>query len=225
VVGSVNSFDSFCRQLANRSDCVIVSVDYRLAPEHKFPAGLEDCFAVTRWVVEYAAELDVESTRVGVGGESAGGNLAAAVAILARNRGGPPLRFQLLINPATDLRLASTPSMEAYAEGYGLTRADIAWFYRQYLNDERDAVSPFASPLLAPDLSGLPPALIMTAEFDPLRDEAEEYGKRLQQAAVPTRLSRQEGLVHGFAIVGMTWDRSQRAIAEMATDVRAALAD
>src|SRR5262249_34996595 len=154
----------------NGASCVVVSVDYRLAPEHKFPAAFKDCYAATRWVAKHTAEINCDVTRIAVGGDSAGGNLAAGVAQLARDQGNLHLIFQLLIYPPMDFT-AKTVSRRENGEGYGLTTDDIAWFTNHYLSNEEDRMNPLASPLLAKNLSGLPAALIITAEYDPLRDE------------------------------------------------------
>jgi len=221
VIGDLDTHDGTCRSLTNGAGCVTVAVDYRMGPEHKFPAAPEDCYAATRWTAEHAAELGGDPTRLAVGGDSAGGNLAAVVARVARERGGPPLAFQLLIYPATDLRMQS-PSIDENADGYFLTRDEMTWFRGHYLRDEADLTDPLASPLLAPDLRGLPPALVVTAEFDPLRDEGEAYGRRLREAGVPTTISRYDGMVHGF--VGMTafLDKGRQAVEECARALRAA---
>ncbi len=223
VICTLDTHDGLCRSLANQAGCVVVSVDYRLAPEHPFPAAPEDCYAATQWVAAHATTLNGDATRVAVGGDSAGGNLAAVVALLARERGGPPLVFQLLIYPATDLRMGS-PSIEENAEGYGLTKRDMLWFRGHYLRSEADATDPLASPLLAPDLRGVPPALIITAEYDPLRDEGERYGARLREAGVPVTISRYDGMIHGFTGMGAVMDQGTRSVAECAHALRAAYA-
>jgi acetyl esterase len=223
VICDLETHDGLCRSLTNGVGCVVVSVDYRLAPEHKFPAALQDCYAATRWVAGHAAEIAVDGTRIAVGGDSAGGNLAAVVAQLARAQGGPPLVFQLLIYPATDLT-ADTPSKRENSEGYGLSREDMLWFASHYLRSPADARDPLASPMLTPDLRGLPPALIITAEYDPLRDEGEQYGARLQEAGVPVTVSRYAGMIHGFLTPPVPFDQTQRAIAECCRALRRAFA-
>jgi acetyl esterase len=221
VIGDIETHDGLCRSLCNGAGCVVVSVDYRLAPEHRFPAAPEDCYAATAWVAEHAAELDGNARRVAVGGDSAGGNLAAVVALMARDRGGPPLTFQLLIYPATDLRMRS-PSIEENGEGYYLTKRDMVWFRGHYISSEQDLAHPLASPLLVPDLHSLPPALVITAEFDPLRDEGEAYGKRLAEAGIPATVSRYGGMIHGFVSMAPVLDQGKNAIAESCHALRSA---
>lgn len=217
VIGDLDTHDAICRSLTNLAGCIVVSVDYRLAPEHPFPAGPEDCYVATQWVATHAAELQGDPACIAVGGDSAGGNLAAVVSHMARDRGGPPLVFQLLIYPATDFRL-NTASVEENAEGYLLTKEDIIWFLGHYLRSEADKTNPLASPLLVSNLSGLPPALIITAEYDPLRDEGEAYGKRLKEANVAATTTRYNGAIHGF--VG-TIELGNQALAEAATALKA----
>lgn len=221
VICSLDTHDGTCRQLANRAGCVVVSVDYRLAPEHTFPAAPDDCYAATVWAVEHAAELGGDPARVAIGGDSAGGNLTAVVAQMARDRGAPPLVFQLLVYPVTD-RDFETPSMQENAEGYLLGREDMRWFWGHYLADDADARNPYAAPLQADDLAGLPPALVITAEYDPLRDEGEAYGKRLQEAGVPTTVSRYDGMFHGFFGMTEMLDRAKDAVDEATVALRQA---
>ncbi len=220
VICNLDTHDGICRGLANGAGCVVVSVDYRLAPEHKFPAAPEDCYAATQWVAENAAELNVDASHIAVGGDSAGGNLTAVVAQMARDRGGPHLVFQLLIYPATDFRM-NTPSIEENATGYFLTKDDMIWFTNHYLNSEEDKTNPLASPLLASDLSGLPPALIITAQYDPLRDEGELYGQKLREAGVPVTVSRYAGVIHGF-FGSIPSDKGKQAEAEASAALRVA---
>jgi acetyl esterase len=197
VLGSLDAVDPICRRLANATPCAVVSVAYRHAPEHPFPAGLEDCYAATRWVADHGVELGLDPDRLAVGGASAGGNLAAAVALLARERGEPALVLQLLVYPPLDHR-ADTPSMQQRLDPLLLGAPDVAWCWSHYLADPADGDDPLASPLHAEDLRGLPAALVITAELDPLRDEAESYSARLAEAGVATELVRFDGAVHGF---------------------------
>jgi len=220
VMGSIETHDVYCRQLALASGWSVVSVDYRLAPEHKFPAGLEDAFAATRWVADHADEIGMDARRIAVAGDSAGGNLAAAVALMARDRGGPGLAFQLLLYPVLDHRF-DTPSYRENATGYHLTRAAMIWSWRHYLNSQQDGDSPYASPARADDLSGLPATLIMTAEYDPLRDEGEAYAERLSAAGVPVTLKRYDGLIHGFARRTNVLERAREALQDAADALRA----
>jgi acetyl esterase len=194
-VGTLDQADSTCRSLVAGAGCVAVSVDYRLAPEAKFPVPLEDCYTALQWVVDHADELGVDPSRISVGGDSAGGNLSAVLALLARDRGGPPLVLQVLEIPVTDFTM-SQPSIDSN-DGYLLTRAGMEQCRDYYLADLDDATNPYASPLLAEDLSGLPPALVMTMEFDPLRDEGEAYAARLADAGVPVEVVRWAGHFHG----------------------------
>ncbi|HEX7733606.1 MAG TPA: alpha/beta hydrolase fold domain-containing protein [Ktedonobacteraceae bacterium] len=223
VICDLDTHDSGCRSLCNGAGCVVVSVDYRLAPEHKFPAAVEDCYAATSWVAEHAAEIDGDAAHLAVGGDSAGGNLTAVVAQLARDQHGPRLFLQLLIYPATNFT-AQTPSKKENAEGYFLTVEDMDWFEGHYLNSQEDRLNPLASPLLASDLSNLPPALILTAEYDPLRDEGEQYGQRLQEAGVPVTMRRYDGLIHGFFNSALIIDAARRAVEETSRALRAAFA-
>lgn len=219
VLGNLDSHDQVCRALANGADCAVVSVDYRLAPEHTFPAAAEDAYAATKWVATNAAELGGDGTRLAIGGDSAGGNLAAAVALMARDRGGPRLTHQLLVYPVTD-RAFDTPSYRENAEGYSLHRADMIWFWGHYLAGEADADSPYASPLRAHDLAGLPPALVITAEYDPLRDEGEAYAARLRDASVPIVSTCYPGMIHGFFGNAAILDQGKRAIEEASRALR-----
>jgi acetyl esterase len=222
VIGSLESHDPFCRALANRSGAIVVSVDYRLAPEARYPAAAEDCYAVTRWVAEHGAELGIDGARLAIGGDSAGGNLAAAVALMARDRKGPALRHQLLIYPVTDADF-ETASYRDNADGYMLTRDAMQWFWNHYAPDAAQRRDAYAAPLRASDLAGLPPATVQTAEFDPLRDEGEAYAKRLQDAGIPTTLTRYDGQIHGFAAMFEIFDAGKRALEESSAALRKGL--
>ncbi|MCS6912070.1 MAG: alpha/beta hydrolase [Myxococcales bacterium] len=197
VVGGLDTHDGLCRGLARASRCAVVSLDYRLAPEHRFPAALEDAWAALVHLGAHGATLGLDAGRLGIGGDSAGGNLAAAATMLARDRGGPRLRAQLLLYPAM-AHERNLPSHHEFARGYLLTASLMDWFWQQYLRGPEDAHNPLVSPLKAEDLRGLPPALVVTAELDPLRDEGEAYAARLAAAGVPTVLRRYRGMIHGF---------------------------
>lgn len=219
--GSVDEYDPLCRWYAFSVGCAVASVEYRLPPEYPYPTPPEDCYAALCWVVENATSLGLDASRVSVGGVSAGGALAAAVALMARDRGGPSINFQLLEIPVTDTTL-SQPSTETFGVGYLLTRAELVEGYGFYLSDPAQAHEPYASPLLAADLSGLPPALIMTAEYDPLRDEGEAYARRLQESGVPTQLRRYEGHVHGSIYITRWMPSAGKAIADAVAALRTA---
>jgi acetyl esterase len=221
VFGDLESHDAMCRIIAHEAGCLTVAVDYRLAPEHKFPAGLMDCIAATRWCASHGAEIGGDPARLAVGGDSAGGNLAAAVAQAARD-GGPALAFQWLIYPAVDFS-ADNASLRDNAEGYLLTKAAIEWTMAQYLDGPAAAKDPRASPGLADDLAGLPPALVQTAEFDPLRDEGKAYAEALKAAGVPTHYARYDGMVHGFMRMGALVDRAGEALSDGAEALKDAM--
>jgi len=222
VLCNLDSHDGTCRSLANAAGCAVVSVDYRLAPEHRFPAAPEDCYAATRFVAENAAAFGVDPRRLAIGGDSAGGNLTAVVALMARDRGGPELRFQLLIYPVTDCAF-DTPSYRENGEGYFLTAQQMRWFWEHYLARAAQAADPYASPLRAEKLEGLPPGLVITAEYDPLRDEGEAYAARLREAGVAVTLSRYDGMIHGFFGMGAAIERARAAVAEAGAALRTAL--
>jgi acetyl esterase len=223
VVGDLESADATARHLTVGANCVVVSVDYRLAPETKFPGPAEDCYAATKWVAQNAASINVDPGRIAVGGDSAGGNLAAAISLMARDRGGPPLALQLLVYPVTD-RDFSTESYIQNAEGYQLTRDSMVWYWEHYLKDDADAVNPYAAPLQAQDLRNLPPALVITAEYDPLRDEGEAYAHRLEAAGVNTTCTRYDGMIHGFFGMAAAIDKGKQAIAQASAALKAAFA-
>lgn len=214
VLCSLDTHDGMCRNLAAGIGCVVVSVDYRLAPEHKFPKGLDDCLAATRWAAAHGAQLGTYPARIMLAGDSAGGNMAAVTALRVRDEGGPALCGQMLLYPVTDYHTPGTPSYAQNADGYGLTRNTMEWFWGHYLANPLEAENPYASPLRARDLSGLPPAYVMSAEYDPLRDEAELYGQRLRAAGVPTEITRRPGMNHGFLFWVGKVARADAAMAE-----------
>ncbi len=222
VICDLDTHDGTCRALANGVNAVVVSVDYRLAPEHKFPAAAEDAYEVTSWVAAHADELGVEPSRLAVAGDSAGGNLAAVVALMARDRGGPAITFQLLVYPVTNHSF-DTDSYRENADGYFLHRASMEWYWRQYLADERDGANPYASPLRVEDARGLPPGMVITAEFDPLRDEGEAYGRKLAEAGVPFDVRRYDGVFHGFFSMVAFLDGAKQATADAHAALRDAL--
>ncbi len=198
VVCNLDTHDVISTAIAHRAGAVVVSVDYRLAPEHKFPAAVVDCYAATRWVASNAQQLGIDPKRIAVGGDSAGGNLAAVVSLKSRDENGPAIASQVMVYPVTDLSSFDTPSYQEFAEGYELTKPEMVWFRDHYLQKMEDALDPHASPLLAKDLRGLPPALIITAECDPLRDEGEAYAKRLKEAGVQVTYTCYDGMIHPF---------------------------
>jgi acetyl esterase len=224
-LGTLDTCDGVCRMITNAAGCVTVATGYRLAPEHKFPAAVEDCHAGARWVAAHAAELGADATRLAVGGDSSGGNLAAAVALLARDRGvgGPAIAHQLLVYPNTDHQ-ADTPSMREIADEYFFNPASVRWYWGMYLAAPEDGGNPLASPLRAGDLSGLPPATVITAGYDPLRDEAELYASKLRAAGVPAEIIRYDGMMHGFFTMVGALDTARAAVLEAAARLRAAFA-
>ena len=221
-IGNITSHDGVCRKLAKGSGLTVISIDYRLAPEHPFPAAADDCYAAARWVADHGADLGVDPSRLAVAGDSAGGNLAAVTSILARDAGAPTISFQLLVYPVIDGTM-SFPSYKENAEGLLLTARDMAFFYDHYAGAGTDRKDPKLSPLYAPDLSGLPPALVITAEYDPLRDEGEAYADALQQAGVSARASRYDGMTHGFFGLEAIVPASAPAMEEAAAALKNAL--
>ena len=222
VIGDLESHDVLCRQLTAESGACVIAVDYRLAPEHKFPAAADDAWAATRWIVGHAAELGVDAGRLAVGGDSAGGNLAAVVALMARDAGGPAIALQVLIYPVTDLGRESS-SYADFADGYMLTRDSMRWFTAHYLGRKEEANDWRVSPLRAPSLAGLPPALILTAGFDPLRDEGAAYATRLREAGVTVDYVSFGGMIHGFVGMGRVLDSALRAVSLIGAALRQAL--
>jgi acetyl esterase len=219
VVLNIDICDPFSRAYANRAGCVVVAVNYQKAPEHKFPIPFDDCFAATEWVFANADALGVDPSRIGVSGDSAGGNLAAAVALKARDRGGPDLRCQVLVYPAVDYGW-DTPSALANAEGYMLQRGSMEWFWNHYVTSPTDAENPYCSPLRAASHTGLPPALVVGAEFDPLCDDARGYVAKLEAAGVPVKYSEYKGMIHGFLWMSAVLDQSRAVVDEVAGAVR-----
>jgi acetyl esterase/lipase len=223
VICNLDTHDRLCRSLANASGCAVVSVDYRLAPEHKFPAAVEDAYSATRYVAEHAAAFGIDPNRIAVGGDSAGANLATVVALMARDRGGPALKFQLLIYPVTDFTDHATESEREYGKGYFLDEEVMDWFADQYFAPETDRHLPYASPLKASDLRGLPPAFVITGECDPLRDQGEAYADKMRSAGVPVVLKRYEGMIHPFLSLAGIVDAGRAAIKDSAVAMREAL--
>ena len=220
VVCDLNTHDQVCRAICRRAQAVVVAVDYALSPEYKYPAAVDECYAVTCWVSENAAPLRVDARRIAVGGDSAGGNLSAVMCLKARDESGPALALQVLVYPVTNLSSLDTPSYREFAEGYYLTRAEMEWFRGHYLARLEDACQPYASPLLAPDLRGLPPALVITAECDPLRDEGEAYARRLSDAGVPVTCTRYAGMIHPFFSLGGVLSQGRRSVEQIAAALR-----
>jgi acetyl esterase/lipase len=214
VLGDLDTSDSVCRVLANAASSIVVSVNYRHAPEHKFPAAPEDAYAATLWISSNARSFNGDANRLAVSGTSAGGNLAAVTALMARDRGGPAIAFQLLIVPVTNYGF-DTGSYRQNAETYGLTLGAMRWFWNHYLESEADGANVYASPLRATDLKGLPRAFVLTAEFDPLRDEGAAYAEKLRAAGVPVNCKCYAGMIHML--------QGPDADADMARELRSAL--
>ncbi len=223
VIGDLDTHDTLCRELANLSGCAVVSVDYRMAPEHRFPAAVDDSLAAAYWVRRNAASLGVDPGRIAVGGDSAGGNLAAVVSLAARDAGDLPIRFQLLIYPVTDMH-RSADSYRRNGEGYLLTRETMGYFCDHYITDRAHYDDWRASPLRRDDLAGLPPALVITAGFDPLRDEALHYAQRLTEAGNRATHVSFERQIHGFVTMGKVIDEANAAVLLCAAALRSALA-
>jgi len=223
VIGNLDTHDRLCRSLAKASGCAVVSVDYRLAPENKYPAAVDDAYAATQYLAEHGSEFGIDPNRIAVGGDSAGGNLATVISLLARDRGGPKLKFQLLIYPLVDFNDHS-PSMLQFGQGdYFLTMEGMDWFKKSYLASEDAAREPSASPIYAADFRGLPPAMVIVAGCDPLRDQGEAYARKLQAAGVPVELKRYEGMIHIFLTLAGIIDAGKTAIADAAAAIRGAL--
>src|ERR1700733_2692338 len=220
VFGNLDTHDAVCRSIAKESGAVVISVDYRLAPESKFPAAVEDSYAATIWVAANAERLGIDANRIAVGGDSAGGNLAAVIAMRCRDAGGPALAAQVLLYPVTDYTTYETDSHRDFGEGDFLTRGAMDCFTGHYLASGDQKRHPEVSPLHAPNLSNLPPALVITAEFDPLRDEGEAYAQRLEQAGVPVTVSRYPGMVHGFVSMHGVISGGKQAIKQTADFTR-----
>lgn len=222
VIGSLDTHDCICTQLVDATDITVIAVDYRLAPEHPFPASVDDCFRALCWIADHADSLNIDPGRLAVAGDSAGGNLSAVISVLARDRRGPSLKLQLLLYPVTDSAM-DTASYAENADGYLLTREGMTWFWDNYVGDNNSArTDPRAAPARSADLSGLPSACIVTAGYDPLRDEGEAYGKALNAAGVETSVRRFDGTIHGF--IGMPFDSSKKGMAYIAEQIASALA-
>lgn len=224
IVGTLDGYDTVCQHLAAKARCIVISVDYRLAPEHKFPAALEDCLAATYWTAENAADFGGDSTRLAVGGDSAGGNLAAVVSHVVTRKDGPKLAHQVLFFPMTDCS-HTYPSHETFAEGYFLSRDMVQWFFDAYARGPADAAHPLLSPLLFEDFSGLPPALLIAAGFDPLHDEGERYAARLRDAGVEVTYSCYDDMIHGFISMTAVTPRGFEALDEAAAALSYAFYD
>jgi len=223
VIGDLDTHDHICRKLAREVNCVVLSVDYQLAPEHPFPEPLNDCYAALEWAVANAVELGIDPNRIAVGGDSAGGNLSAAVAIRARDEAGPELLMQLLIYPVTCSDMTQR-SFEENADGYMLTRDAMAWFWDHYIRDQQDRSNPLAAPLFLENFNNLPAAHIITAEFDPLRDEGEAYARQLSNAGVAVTCIRYDGVIHGFFGMFQELDIAEEAVMSACKELRESFA-
>lgn len=221
VVGDPEMVNAACTVLANRAGAVVISVDYRLAPEHKFPAAADDAYAALHWVAEHASDINVDPGRIAVAGDSAGGNLSAVVAAMAREKGGPDLALQVLFYPVTDFNFG-TRSYQENGDGYFLTTAMMQWFWNHYLNTPEEGGDWRASPLRLADGRGLPPAFVVTAEYDPLRDEGEAYAEFLRQSGVEVSTQRYRGMIHGFATMPGLMDQGRQALEDAAALLRKA---
>jgi acetyl esterase len=224
TLGSIDTSDGVCRTLANATGCQVVTPGYRLAPEHPFPAAVNDCHTAVEWVATHADELGVDPGRIAVGGDSAGGNLAAVVSLLARDRGGPPLAAQLLVYPNTCYH-ADTDSLRDNDDRWMFNSSSVDWYWRNYLSTPDEGRNPLVSPLLAKDHSGLPPALVITAEYDPLRDEGERYAALLRDAGVPVEVTRYDGMAHGFFTASGVLASARQAVAQAAEYLRKRIGD
>jgi len=222
VIGDLDTHDGVCRLIANAAGCAVISVDYRLAPEHKFPAAVDDAVAATEWIAAHAGTLGIDASRLAVGGDSAGGNLAAVVALVARDRGDPRLRHQLLLYPATDFVTSDDPQRERF-ESFPLNVVTMNWFRDHYLRSAADCADWRASPLRAKDFSGLPPAYVLTVGFDPLHAEGEAYARLLRDAGVPVQHRHLDRQMHGFLTMGKIIAAAKPATEEAAAAVKAAL--
>ena len=219
VVCDLDTHDVVCTAIAHRAGAVVIAVDYRLAPEHKFPAAVTDSYAATAWVASNVTKLGIDPKRISVGGDSAGGNLAAVVSLKSRDEDGPAIALQVMVYPATDLSSFDTPSYQEFGENHYLTKSEMEWFRQHYLRSMEDARDPHASPLLASDLSRLPPVLIITAECDPLRDEGEAYAKRLANDGVAVTYNCYPGMIHPFFSLSGAIPQAFDAIQQVANAV------
>jgi acetyl esterase len=225
VSGSLDSHDEFCRRIVNVSDVAVAAVDYRLAPEHPFPAAVEDAYAATEWVSEHGGEFGLDTDKLAVTGDSAGGNLAAVVSQMARDRDGPTIAHQALLYPTVSAR-DDWESLEENGEGYFITKEDLAWFDEKYFDHEIDRMNVYASPLLTADLSDLPPATLVTGGFDPLRDEGVAYGERLEEAGVDVTHYHYDDAIHAFvqlAAAPFEFDPARDALDDVSSDLQSAL--
>ena len=221
VVGDLDTHDVVCRQIAAQSGAIVIAVDYRLAPEHRFPAAVDDAWSATTWIAAHVSELGIDAARIAIGGDSAGGGLAAAATLMARDAGAPGLAYQVLVYPVMDLR-AESESYTTFADGYMLTRGAMKWYIAQYAPDEKAWRDWRGSPLLAESVRGLPPALILAAQCDPLVSEGVQYARRLEQAGVAVEYVAFDGMIHGFLTMGGRIDAANRAVAAIAESLRRA---
>lgn len=219
TVANIAVADSAHRAMANSTGCVVIAINYQKSPEHKFPTPFNDAYSSTEWVFANAEKLRIDRSKIGVAGDSAGGNLAAAICLRARDEKGPNVAFQILIYPTVDSS-STRPSMYENAEGYMLSSAACAWAYDQYLENPKDRTNPYAAPIYANNFSNLPPAIVLTAEFDPLRDEGEEYAELLSKAGVKVIARRYPGMIHGFFWSAGVIDGSKKLIKDMGNDLR-----
>ncbi|MDR8726044.1 alpha/beta hydrolase [Burkholderia pseudomultivorans] len=224
VIGNLDTHDHVCRDLCEGSGAAVIALDYRLAPEHRFPAAVDDCFDAVGWIAQHAETLSLDASRIVVAGDSAGGNLAAVTALRIRDEGGPSLCAQVLVYPVTDYHTPPTRSYIENQSGYALTRAAMIRFWHDYVANERDAFHPHACPLRAKSLAGLPRALVVTAGFDPLRDEGDAYANRLFDAGVPVTSRHYEGMIHGFFRMGLACAAAKEALMEAAAWIGGAMA-
>jgi len=223
VTNSIETHDSVCRHITKLSECIVVSVDYRKPPEHKFPAPVEDAYTATQWVFNNANSFNGDPGRLAVGGDSSGGNLAAAVCLLNRDQGGPAIKQQVLLYPVTDYYLPGTATYSEFASGYTLGRDLLIWCWNHYLKSDEDINNPYICPLRSASFANLPPAFIITAEYDPLREECELYAKKLQDAGVDVTLTRYAGMVHGFIMHWRIYDKALDSLHEIGRELKKTL--
>ena len=222
IAGNIDTHDNLARHLAKKSSCIVASVDYRLAPENPFPAAIDDAYSALQWIYRNAGNFGGDPLKIAVAGDSAGGNLAAVVSLMSRERSGPVIKYQVLICPVTDLSGLNTESYKNFAEGFFLSKVDIEFLRSKYLPDRKDWRNPYASPLLAKSHKDLPPAIVITAQFDILRDEGEAYAEKLKQAGVTAKLYRYDDMLHDFVLVDRLYDQAHDALDKIAGELKKA---